>query len=269
MKSLFSRQTALACALIVAGLAGAAPGAARAEPMSREQGAAILQELKAIRQLLEQQQSRPAPQAAAAAPAPAPAPAPATVRVDLSAQPGHTLGASTAPLTLVMFTDHECPFCKRFLQESLARLRQDYIDTGKLRLILRDMPLDMHPNAQRAAEVARCASEQGKHWPLLEAFGSVSEPLSPPVMTRLLQGLGLDTGRIDACVAEGRYTAKVKASSAEARQLGFNGTPTFVLGATATGSAPFEGDKMVGIQPYESLKRRLDDQLAKARPNKS
>lgn len=262
MTSLFSRQTALASALVVAGLAGAAPGAAHAEPMSREQGAAILQELKAIRQLLEQQQSKPTPQAAAT---PAPTPAAAPVRVDLS-QEGHTLGATSAPLTLVMFTDHECPFCKRFLQESLTRLRQDYIDTGKLRLILRDMPLDMHPNAQRAAEVARCASEQGKHWPLLEAFGSVSEPLSPPVMTRLVQGVGLDTGRIDACVAEGRYTAKVKASSAEARRLGFNGTPTFVLGATTTGSGAFEGDKMVGIQPYESLKRRLDDQLAKTRP---
>lgn len=254
MTSLFSRQTALVYALVVAGLAGAAPGAAHAEPMSREQGAAILQELKAIRQLLEQQQSKPTAQAAAA-----------PVRVDLS-QEGHTLGAASAPLTLVMFTDHECPFCKRFLQESLTRLRQDYIDTGKLRLILRDMPLDMHPNAQRAAEVARCASEQGKHWPLLEAFGSAAEPLSPPVMTRLVQGVGLDTSRIDACVAEGRYTAKVKASTAEARRLGFNGTPTFVLGATATGSGAFEGDKMVGIQPYESLKRRLDDQLAKARP---
>lgn len=262
MKPLFSRPAALACALVMAGLASAAPGAAHAEPMSREQGAAILQELKAIRQLLEQQQSKPTAQAAAA---PVPAPAAAPVRVDLS-QEGHTLGATSAPLTLVMFTDHECPFCKRFLQESLSRLRQDYIDTGKLRLILRDLPLDMHPNAQRAAEVARCASEQGKQWPLLEAFGSVSEPLSPPVMTRLVQGVGLDTGRIDACVAEGRYTAKVKASSAEARRLGINGTPTFVLGATATGSSAFEGDKMVGIQPYESLKRRLDDQLAKARP---
>lgn len=255
MKPVFLRQTALACALVLASLASAAPGAAHSEPMSREQGAAILQELRAIRQLLEQQPK--------AAPAAAAAPAPTSVRVDLS-QEAHTLGATNAPLTLVMFTDHECPFCKRFLQESLPRLRQDYIDTGKLRLILRDLPLDMHPNAQKAAEIARCAAEQGKHWPLLEAFASAPEPLAPPAMARLIQGMGLDASRIDACVADGRYTAKVKASVAEARRLGFNGTPTFVLGATTPGA--LEGEKMVGIQPYESLKRRLDEQLAKARP---
>ena len=83
-------------------------------------------------------------------------------------------------------------------------------------------------------------------------------------MARLIQGMGLDASRIDACVAEGRYTAKVKASVAEARRLGFNGTPTFVLGPTTPGA--LEGEKMVGIQPYESLKGRLDEQLAKARP---
>jgi len=258
MPSLFLRNTARACALACSLATACLAGTAHAEPLSREQGAAILQELRVIRQLLEQQQQQ-APKAAAAAPVAAPT----TVRVDLS-QEGHTLGAATAPLTLVMFTDHECPFCKRFLQESLSRLRQDYIDPGKLRLILRDLPLDIHPNAHRAAEVARCAGEQGKHWPLLEAFGSVSEPLSPPVMARLVQAAGLDSSRIDACVAEGRYTAKIKASAAEARRLGFNGTPTFVLGATAPGT--LEGEKMVGVQPYESLKRRLDEQLAKARP---
>ena len=121
------------------------------EPMTREQGDAILKELREIKQLLAKPQ-----QAQAAKQAPA---APQNLTVKGDAQ--YVLGKSDAPLTLVAFTDYQCPYCGRFENTTFLELKKNYIDTGKLRFILRDMPLEFHPFALKAAQSVLCAGDQG------------------------------------------------------------------------------------------------------------
>ena len=134
----------------VAALCLAAGGTALAQSgLTKEQGEAILNELRQIRLLLEWQ-----PRPAAVQPAPAPAP-----RVRVSVTPGRDWcrGREDAPLTLVEFSDYQCPFCKRFYATTFGELKRDYIDTGRLRYVSRDLPLANHPQARLAAKAARCA----------------------------------------------------------------------------------------------------------------
>src|ERR1035438_901638 len=113
--------------------------------LTHQQGEQILQELRQIRQLLERQQAKPAaPQEEA----------PTKARItDLSGV--SMLGSKTAPLTIVEYTDYQCPFCQRFHVTSFNELKKAYIDTGKVRFFSKDMPLDFHPNARRPPTAAR------------------------------------------------------------------------------------------------------------------
>src|SRR5258706_11050734 len=125
---------------------------ARADGISSEQAQDILNELKQIRQVLEKMQS---PQAA---------PAPDD-KVSYKFSPGgFSLGDAKAPLVLVEYTDLQCPFCQQFHNTAFAQIKANYIDTGKVRFVSRDFPLDFHENARRAATAGRCAAEQGKYW---------------------------------------------------------------------------------------------------------
>src|SRR6478672_2924812 len=130
--------------------------------LTRQQGDEILKELRQIRQLLEKQQAKPAPPQEEA---------PARAKItDLSGV--SMLGSKAAPITIVEYTDYQCPYCQRFHVTAFAELKKAYIDTGKVRFFSKDMPLDFHPNAMRAALAARCAGEQGKFWELRNTMGA-------------------------------------------------------------------------------------------------
>src|SRR3989338_5451600 len=140
-----------------------APGnvAQQSPPITKEQADAILKELQAIRQLLEQMQRQQAQPRPVQQPVQPPAP-PAKVKVRSDGP--YWLGKADAPVTVVEFTDYQCPFCRRFHQSAFEEIKKNYIDTGKVRFVSRDLPLDIHANAARAAHAARCAGEQGKFW---------------------------------------------------------------------------------------------------------
>ena len=92
------------------------------------------------------------------------------------------LGAPEAPLTLIEFSDYQCPFCRRFAETTLPLLKRDYIETGKLRYVFRDFPLDrLHPQARKAAEAAHCAGDQGQYW--ADAQPPVPAPAGTPGRT--------------------------------------------------------------------------------------
>src|SRR5262245_31091471 len=137
----------LACVAFI--WTGASPRAfAQAnETITRSQADDILKELRLIRQLLERQQQPAAP----------PRPTVATVAVPFT---DPVLGKKDAPVTIVEFTDYQCTFCQRFHIATFPRLKSKYIDTGKVRFYSRDMPLDFHQNALKAAVAARCAGDQ-------------------------------------------------------------------------------------------------------------
>jgi protein-disulfide isomerase len=143
--------------------------AAKADAITKEQADAIVGELKQIRQLLEKQQVQ---LARAVVPQPGAAPAPPE-KVQMNIGNGwYAIGRADAPVTLVEFADYQCPFCKKSHTDAYAELKKIYIDTGKVRFVSRDLPLEFHPLALKAAEAVRCAGDQNKYWELRDALYS-------------------------------------------------------------------------------------------------
>jgi protein-disulfide isomerase len=224
-------------------------GCATEPGMTRAQGDAILAELKAIHESLEQNDHEPAK------------PAP-TLHVPTAG--GETIGRADAPLTLIEFTDFQCPFCRRFHDRTWPEVKKNYVDTGKLRYMVLDLPLPFHAGARPAALGARCAAEQGKYWPMHDRlFATEEEQLTSAHIRDLALSLGVDAPRYDACLAAAPTGAQIDASSKAANNVGLTGTPSFVLGR-ATGDA-VDGAAIVGAQPYEVFAARIDAAL-KAQP---
>jgi len=213
--------------------------------ITREQANQILEELKEIRHLLEKQ-SRPM--------APAPmktVPHTGKMRVE----GGFSLGSADAPLTIVEFTDYECQFCRQFESTTFAELRKKYVDTGKVRFVIRDFPLSIHPSAMRAAEATRCAGDQGKFWPMHDALFSGPPALEPKQLTQHAQDLKLDAERFRACLQSGKHKSDVQNDMEAASSLQIMGTPSFLVGKTK--GDELDGDILVGAQPLGVFETRL------------
>ena len=179
---------------------------------------------------------------------------PAQVRVP--AGTGFSLGSARAPVVMIEFVDHQCPFCRRHLQMAFPEIKTTYIDTGKLRYVVRDFPLDIHEEAFRAAEAARCAGAQGKFWPMREALGAHMGTLSAQAYPSLAAELGLAAAPFKACMADHRFEAAIKADIAVARAAGLDRTPSFVIGREAAGTVT--GTKVVGAQGFAVMKKHID-----------
>jgi len=228
--------------------------------ITKEQADAIVDELKQIRQLLEKQQAQ---LAQAMAPKPV-APAPPQ-KVQMSVGNGwRAIGRDDAPVTLVEFADYQCPFCKKFQSDAYAELKKNYIDTGKVRFIGRDLPLEFHPYALKAAEAARCAGDQGKYWELRNAIIADSAPPDDAVIKKAAESVSLDVAALQACVASEKYKAEVQRDASEAATLQISGTPTFVLAKSAKDK--LDGVLIVGAQPFASFQSAIDALLKSATP---
>ena len=235
--------------LLLLTLAAAVPAAVAAEGISSQQADAILQELRNIRALLER--GAPPPQQQQQAPAP-------DTPVEMRLGNAYVLGKADAPVTMVEFTDYECPFCRAFHTASFEELKRKYIDTGKVRYVSRDYPLPFHPQALPAAKVARCAGEQGRFWEMRHAL--IANPLNPETIAGHSKSLKLDAKRMLECIPDPRIEKAVQADIAEANALGVSGTPTFVIGRSKGDS--FEGTRVVGAQPLTTFEGRIDALLA-------
>ncbi|MDT8306258.1 MAG: thioredoxin domain-containing protein, partial [Anaerolineae bacterium] len=172
----------------------------------------------------------------------APAPTPASLSGDVAA----SLGDPGAPVTIVEFTDYQCPYCARYSQETLPRVRADLVETGLVYYQLKDLPLDIHPQAPRAAAAARCAGEQDAYWEMHDAlFANQTEWASADgvdeAFGRLAVEIGLDSDPFDACVESERYAQAVQDNLSEAAALGVSGAPSFFIdGYPVRGAQPFE-----------------------------
>jgi protein-disulfide isomerase len=222
------------------------------EGMSREQADAILTELKAIHQLLQAQGPK-----GSAAPSPTAAGTPApSDKVHLKMASGwHWMGRDDAPVTVVEFTDYQCPFCRKYHTESFAELKKNYIDTGKVRFVSRDLPLDFHPNAQRAAEAAWCAGEQNKYWELRDTMIANSSDLSKEAIAKYAQTNALDLASFQACADAEKYKAEIQKGVADAGTVGISATPSFVIGKTAADA--IDGDRVVGAVPESVFENEI------------
>ena len=162
------------------------------------------------------------------------------------------LGSKTAKVTIVEFSDYECPFCGRHFQQTYPQLKKDYIDTGKAKLVFKDFPLSFHPQAQKAAEAARCAGEQGKYWEMHDKLFSNQESLSVENEKKWAKEIGLNSAKFDSCLDSGKYAGAVQSDSSYGQSIGVSGTPAFFI----------NGKLISGAQPYSVFKQAIDAELA-------
>jgi protein-disulfide isomerase len=170
------------------------------------------------------------------------------------------IGAAKAPVTIVEYTDFECPFCRRFHMTTWEALKRKYIDTGKVRYVSRDFPLPSHPRAVPAARIARCAAEQGRFWEMRHALFAEGVPADDRFLVELGFAQGLDPAKLGACMSNPRLDAGLRSDIEEARFLGVGGTPTFVFGRLR--GATVEGEMVGGALSLAELEARLDALLA-------
>lgn len=189
----------------------------------------------------------------------APAAPPQNVVLDLSNSPAQ--GAATAKLTLVEFSDYQCPFCGRHVRETAGQIEKEYITTGKLRHVFVNLPLEMHRFAFKAAEAANCAGEQGKYWEMHNKLFENQTKLDP--LTPYAEAVGLDVPKFEECLNSGRQAAAIRRDMAAAQQAGVNGTPTFFLAYTDPKSSKIKTvRRLTGAVPYAALKAEIDKLLS-------
>ena len=166
------------------------------------------------------------------------------------------LGAKGAPLTIVEFTDYQCPFCQKFHLSVFNELKKDYIDTGLVRFYSRDFPLvEAHTNALRAAQAARCAAEQGKFWEVRDALQSNPQQLELANLLDVGRNQKLDTDRLQECIVSEKYRKIVEADMAVATRIGIGGTPAFVVGKSTPDGV--DGQLIMGALPYSVFDQKL------------
>lgn len=211
--------------------------------ITREQADEILSELRQIRQLLEKQQQAAEPQVKRA-------------KLDLTGF--QMLGNKDAPVTMVEFTDYQCPFCQRFHVATFGEIKKNYIDTGKVRFYSRDLPLvSLHPDALRAAQASRCAAEQNQFWTLRDRMVAAPDKLDMNSLAGIAGELKMDVGAFRSCVESGKYISAITTDVERAQQIGANGTPTFVIGkSTAEG---VDGELIEGALPYQAFDEKLKE----------
>lgn len=224
----------------------ARPQKSEEQGITREQADAILNELRQIRQLLEKG-SKPA----------ATASVDSSGKVRMNLENGPWLGNKDAPLTIVEFTDYQCGFCQRFHTATFPELRKKYIDTGKVRFVSRDLPLDFHSNAFRAAISARCAGDQGQFWALRDLMVANPSRLSPEDILGYARDLKLKLPDFEACVKGGKYAEVVRADSAVASAIRIDGTPAFIIGKSTPEGVL--GSVVMGALPLQAFEGKLQE----------
>ncbi len=186
---------------------------------------------------------------------------------DLSIAGAPALGAADAPVTLVEFTDYQCPFCRRHFAQTMPQLVKVYIETGKLRYVMREFPIQsIHPKALKAAEAALCAGDQGRYWDMHEAFFADQRKLAPEDLKAHAEGLGLDVAGFSECLDGGRYAERVQKDLADGIKAGVRGTPTFFLGLSdPEDPTRIRATKALrGAQPYAVFKQTIEALLAES-----
>ncbi|MBF0260201.1 MAG: DsbA family protein [Magnetococcales bacterium] len=157
-------------------------------------------------------------------------------------------GDAKAPVTIIEFSDFECPYCRR-AQATLKKVTEAYGD--KVRMVFRHYPLPFHAKAPKASEAAQCAADQGKFWPMHDVLFEDKAGLDPADLKKTAKTIGLDMAAFDKCFDSGKHGARITADLTDGKKLGVTGTPTFFI----------NGVRVVGAQPFEKFKSVIDDEL--------
>ena len=174
-----------------------------------------------------------------------------------------TKGVDNAPVTIFELSDFQCPYCRRFWEETLPALEEEYIDTGKARFIFINLPLvSLHPNAPAAHEFAMCAAKQERFWPVhdllydhQDVWSNLSDP--SPFFYGFVDSAGLDRARLEQCLSGGETRGVILSDIQQAQRGSITQTPTFVV----------EGGLLPGAQPIEVWRPILDSIIAAKETN--
>ena len=177
-------------------------------------------------------------------------PSPSAVKVSIDDDA--VLGDENAKVTMIEFSDYECPFCGRHFEQTYPQIKKEYIDTGKVKLVFRDFPLSFHPQAQKAAEAAECAGEQGKYFEMHDKLYSNQESLSVDNYKKWAKEIGLDTAKFNDCLDSGKMASEIAKDMADGTSYGVKGTPGFFI----------NGKPVSGAQPFSVFKQAIDAELA-------
>lgn len=199
--------------------------------------------------------------------APQAAPPESTGPVKVSIDDDPVMGDKNAKLTMIDFSDYECPFCKRYFDDVFSQIKKEYIDTGEIKYAYRDLPLSFHANAHREAQAAECAREQGDdvvyfkyHDEIFKRTTSNGTGLALDQLSVIANDLGLDGDALQKCLDSEKYKAEVDKDLTDASTAGANGTPTFFIGKS-TANGIIEGTKVVGAQPFSAFQAEIDKLL--------
>lgn len=167
------------------------------------------------------------------------------------------LGAENAKVVIIDFSDFQCPFCDKFQTNIFPDLKKDFLDTNKVKYVYRDFPLNIHPKAQNAAEVAQCAGDQNKYWEMHELlFEKQAEWGKSTDINETLIGysaeLGLNKATLSDCLNSGKYREEVEKDREDALASGARGTPTLFVNGKILRGVP---------QSYESFKALIENEL--------
>jgi len=173
----------------------------------------------------------------------------------------NTVGRADAAVVIIEFTDLQCPYCEQFATYTFPRIKQAYIDTGKVRYASHDLPLAIHAYALPAAIAARCAGEQGRYWEYRHAVFAAQRRLGAEPWEELARGLSLDIDRFDACRRDGRQLRGIQADAQLAASFGLAATPSFVIGRMVKGE--LVGESFSGVKPYETFAAKIDALLSR------
>lgn len=211
--------------------------------------AAIRQELRDIKELLT---NRPQPSSPVS-----------DINFTLNVAHAPVKGAVNARVTLIEFSDYQCPFCARHTHTVLPQLEKEYIDTGKLRYVLRDYPMQsIHPQAPKAHEAAHCAGDQDKYWEMHGQLFANQLNLKVEQLPKYAQRVRLaDLAAFERCLDSGKYTEWTKASVAEGAKAGVTATPSFLLGLTDADGSVKAVKLIQGAQSYAVFQKVIDELL--------
>ena len=214
---------------------------------------AIQEELRTIKQLLTNLRRPQQPQAAVRD---------INATLDVGSDPFQ--GSPEARVTLVEFSDYQCPYCGRHTKTVLPQLVKNYVETGKVRYVLRDFPLHFHQYAAKAHEAAHCAGEQEKYWEMHQQLFGNQGALQREKLPRYAEAAGVtDLAGFQDCLDSGKYAARTKQSLADGAKAGVSGTPSFVLGLTQPDGSTVKLVKFIrGAQAYQVFQKAIDDLIS-------
>ena len=189
-----------------------------------------------------------------------PSPSNENARVDMDVGDSYFKGSADAPVTIIEFSDFECPFCERFYTQTLPSITSEYIDTGKVKLIYKQFPLGFHQNAQKAAEATECAGEVGGNDAFYAMHDAIFEggtnTLSVDKYKKYASNMGIDTASFNTCLDSGKYAQATQDDLKYGSSKGVRGTPAFFIGNDENGYV-----LLSGALPFASFQQVIEAEL--------